>query len=97
LTDEERLAHFDTLGENKMRDYAREAPPAIQPLVYKWLERVDARKKREMDAILQEQLTVAKASERYARIAANAAVITVPLAIIAIVVTLCAWLLPLHQ
>jgi hypothetical protein len=96
MTDEEQFAHFETMGEEHVRDMAQQWQGPLQALAYKWLRQKDQESRFRNEASQAEQIRTARTAKNAAIIAAIAAAIAVPLAIISIIISTLTWLHPRH-
>ena len=94
MTTEEQFAHFETMGEEHVRDMAQQWQGPMQMLAYKWLKQKDQESRRRNEASQAEQARTARIAKNAAVAAAIAAIIAVPLAIIAIIISTLTWLYP---
>ena len=94
--DSEQLARFEEMGEETVRLHVQTFGFAItnHRLAIKWLAQKDQESKRRNEAAHLEQNLTARTAKNGAIVAAIAATITIPLAIIAIVISTLAWIYP---
>jgi len=94
--DSEQLARFEEMGEVAVSLYLLTAKFTIttQILAIKWLSQRDQESKRRKESAHLEQNRTARTAKTAAIVAAIAATITIPLAIISIVISILAWIHP---
>jgi Protein of unknown function (DUF742) len=94
----EQIARFEEMGEEAVRLLV--LTPGFnatnQKLAIKWLQGKAQESKRRNEAAQAEQNRTARTAKTAAIVAAIAATITIPLAIISIVISALAWLYPRH-
>ena len=94
--DSEQFARFEEMGEEAVRIHALTAGLATtnQRLAIKWLQEKAQESKRRSESAHLEQNRTARIAKNAAIVAAIAATITIPLAIISIVISTLAWVYP---
>jgi hypothetical protein len=94
--DSEQLARFEEMGEEAVRIHAITAgfATANQRLAIKWLQEKAHESNRRSESAHLEQNRTARIAKNAAIVAAIAATITIPLAIISIVISTLAWIYP---
>jgi len=96
MTEEDQFAHFETMGEEHVRNMAQQWQGLLQALAYKWLRQKDQESRLRNEASQAEQIRTARTAKNAAIVAAIAATIAVPLAIISIIISVLALLHPPH-
>jgi hypothetical protein len=96
MTEEEQFAHFETMGEGRVRDMALQWQGPLQALAYKWLRQKDQESRLRNEASQARNEASQDEQARTARTAKNAAVTAVIAAIVAIIISTLTWLYPRH-
>jgi Protein of unknown function (DUF742) len=96
--DTEQLARFEEMGETAVSLLAHTGgfTTTDQRLAIKWLQEKAQESKRRSESAHLEQNRTARIAKNAAIVAAIAATITIPLAIISIVISTLAWIYPHH-
>lgn len=90
----ERIQHYETMGRQKVRDFAPQWSGQERDTAYEWLAREDESDRLRIEASYAESSRIARTAKNASIVAAIAAVIAVPIAAIAIVVSFLAWWYP---
>jgi len=96
--DSEQLARFEEMGEEAVRIHVLTFGfnNAHKRLAIKWLQEKAHESRRRSESAHLEQNRTARIAKNAAIVAAIAATITIPLAIISIVISTLAWIHPHH-
>jgi hypothetical protein len=90
------FAHFETMGEEHVRDMTQQWQGSLQAFAYKWLRQKDQESRLRNEASQARNEASQAEQARTARIAKTAAVAAAIAAIIAIIISTLTWLYPRH-
>ncbi|ACM25781.1 hypothetical protein [Rhizobium rhizogenes] len=93
MTEEEQFAHFETMGMLHVRDIAPQWPLHLQALAYRWLKLKEDEAREAKDQAAAAEIARIERQEKDQK---RQNLITLGIAVAALVISIFAWLFPRH-